>query len=815
MPVQTVIKLRRDTAADWTTTDPILAAGELGIETDTNRIKIGDGTTEWTGLQYGPVGDELVIRVKNASNANAIPAGRLVQFAGAAGDTVTAEPAVTDGSVDFHYLIGVTAAEIAAEGFGNVVITGTVTGLTTNSYTAGTLLYADDANPGQLTSTPPSAPSFKEPVAAVTRSGAGTSGQILVRLLIGSSLNDIHDVELGALTTGEVLQYDGAKWVNATIDALPDQSGQSGNYLTTDGTTASWAAVGASGATPTALGTVFGKTSDVFESSVAVGYQSNESGTGGANTSVGSQALQDITSGVANVAVGTNSLASITTQSENTVLGYRAAYASTSLSQSIAIGKWAMRDKSGTGSIAIGLEALSGSGTASYTIAIGQIAAQTVTGQYNIAIGSDSAKLATTMSESIVIGRAAHQMSGTTATGSVVIGHFATGNYAVTGNYNVIIGHLAGNDVSSGGGNVFVGRSAGFGIRTGSNNVMIGNEAGSNTGAINTANKLYIANSNTNTPLIYGEFNNSLLRVNGKLEVTGGLDAVQLIDSKSANYALVSSDAGKLITNSAAITITVEGLVAGEQVDFLQTGADQITFVAGSGVTLSSKDSNLKTAAQGSPASIKCVAANTYWLIGDLGAQLMSPWVFGILGAASGGPVTPPPAGAFDLLATTVLTANTNPVTFNNLDTYSDYKHLQIRATLRNSSTSTSNRDMTFTVNNSTSSIYSAHTLNGQGASATSLSSTSSTSAYIIDAYAGGGSSSGSFNGFIMDILDFSDTNKNTTFRIFTGGVISGEFDVSLISALWQSTNALTSISFNAVGAASAIGCRYSIYGIK
>lgn len=243
MPAQTVIKLRRDTAADWSTVDPILADGELGIETDTNRIKIGDGATEWTGLTYGPVADTAVIKVKNASGTVAIPAGTLVQFAGASGDTVTAAPAVTDGSVDFHTLIGVTAAEIAADGFGDVVLTGVVGGLNTSAYTVGTLLYADPVNAGQLTSTPPAAPAFGEPVAAVTRSGAGTSGLILVRLHIGASLNDVHDVTLTSPINGQVLQFDGTKWVNATLDALPDQTGQAGNYLTTDGTVASWGAI--------------------------------------------------------------------------------------------------------------------------------------------------------------------------------------------------------------------------------------------------------------------------------------------------------------------------------------------------------------------------------------------------------------------------------------------------------------------------------------------------------------------------------------------------------------------------------------------
>lgn len=50
MPVQ--IQLRRDTAANWTTANPTLAAGELGLETDTAKYKIGNGSTAWSSLSY-------------------------------------------------------------------------------------------------------------------------------------------------------------------------------------------------------------------------------------------------------------------------------------------------------------------------------------------------------------------------------------------------------------------------------------------------------------------------------------------------------------------------------------------------------------------------------------------------------------------------------------------------------------------------------------------------------------------------------------------------------------------------------------------
>lgn len=53
MPVQ--IQFRRDTAANWTSNNPTLALGELGLETDTSQIKVGTGSTAWNSLAYGGV----------------------------------------------------------------------------------------------------------------------------------------------------------------------------------------------------------------------------------------------------------------------------------------------------------------------------------------------------------------------------------------------------------------------------------------------------------------------------------------------------------------------------------------------------------------------------------------------------------------------------------------------------------------------------------------------------------------------------------------------------------------------------------------
>ncbi len=49
------IQFRRDTAAAWTAANPTLAAGELGLETDTSLYKIGNGSTAWNSLAYGTI----------------------------------------------------------------------------------------------------------------------------------------------------------------------------------------------------------------------------------------------------------------------------------------------------------------------------------------------------------------------------------------------------------------------------------------------------------------------------------------------------------------------------------------------------------------------------------------------------------------------------------------------------------------------------------------------------------------------------------------------------------------------------------------
>lgn len=91
---------------------------------------------------------------------------------------------------------------------------------------------------------------------------------------------------------------------------------------------------------------------------------------------------------------------------------------------------------------------------------------------------------------------------------------------------------------------------------------------------------------------------------------------------KSANYSLVAGDLGKTIRSTgSAITITVDNVLTtqGDRIDFVQAGAGQITFAAGSGVTLYGYAGRTKTAGQYAAASIVFGGSGVYYLIGNLG----------------------------------------------------------------------------------------------------------------------------------------------------------------------------------------------------
>jgi hypothetical protein len=166
------------------------------------------------------IGQEHLVRVKNSSGLVAIPKGTAVMFAGAAGDTVEATPAVSTADSEPELLIGVTAEIIPADGFGFVTQLGFINGTDTETpgWSLGNLLYIDPVNPGQLTNVKPSPPNWTFPIAAVTRINSN-SGRILVRAIPGKHLHDVVDVSITTPLDDQALIYNSSAsvWNNADI----------------------------------------------------------------------------------------------------------------------------------------------------------------------------------------------------------------------------------------------------------------------------------------------------------------------------------------------------------------------------------------------------------------------------------------------------------------------------------------------------------------------------------------------------------------------------------------------------------------------
>jgi trimeric autotransporter adhesin len=147
----------------------------------------------------------------------------------------------------------------------------------------------------------------------------------------------------------------------------------------------------------------------------------------------------------------------------------------------------------------------------------GHYAGYQTTGDHNTFIGSSAGNINTAGSQNTYVGASAG--ANASASDNTFIGYEA--GFQSTGLANTIVGSQAGYVSSSSNYNTYIGYQAGY-YNDGGSNVFIGNNAGKGSTSYSTSNKLYIANSNTTTPLIYGEFNTPMVKINGSLQVTSG-----------------------------------------------------------------------------------------------------------------------------------------------------------------------------------------------------------------------------------------------------------------------------------------------------
>ena len=189
------------------------------------------------------------------------------------------------------------------------------------------------------------------------------------------------------------------------------------------------------------------------------------------------------------------------------------------------------------------------------------------------------------------------------------------------------------------------------------------------------------------------------------------------------------------------------------------------------------------------------------------------PIPLGILAVAGAGAAGG--ASSFDLLETTLISTNTASVTFSNLNTYSDYKHLQIRSTVRGGLAVSGRGEYRLRFNSDSTGPYAEHELFGSGSSVGSNGDGTVGAGFRRLGIVGSTSTANSYVAQVIDILDFSNSSKNTTVRIFNGLNVADVSRVQLASGLWVNTAAVTSITLDSDGWNFASGSRFSLYGVK
>jgi len=207
-----LMQQRRDTAANWTTENPTLLAGEIGIESGTNKIKLGDGSTAWTSLGYTPWSQISAYPFVNAD----IDAAAAIAYSKLA--------ALTSGNL----LVG-NSSNVAT----SVAVSGDVT-ITNAGVTAigsGVIVDADIDAAAAIAGSKIN-PDFGA-------QNVTTTGNVIV--------NSQGDVRFGDADSSNYIAIQAASVISANVTlTLPNSDGTSGQVLSTDGSGAlSWATAGA------------------------------------------------------------------------------------------------------------------------------------------------------------------------------------------------------------------------------------------------------------------------------------------------------------------------------------------------------------------------------------------------------------------------------------------------------------------------------------------------------------------------------------------------------------------------------------------
>lgn len=203
MAVVTQIQMRRGTAAQWTSTNPTLAAGEQGFETDTGKFKIGNGSTAWTSLSYAG----------GTGTVTSITAGT-----GLSGGTITTSGTI---AIDTATTVDVSTAQTLT----NKTLTAPVINLSLNAQTGTTYTFALTDNGKLVTASNASAQTYSIPTNASVAFPIGTQINIIA---IGAGQVTIQAVTSGTTTVASTgatatapklrVQYSSATLIKVATD---------------------------------------------------------------------------------------------------------------------------------------------------------------------------------------------------------------------------------------------------------------------------------------------------------------------------------------------------------------------------------------------------------------------------------------------------------------------------------------------------------------------------------------------------------------------------------------------------------------------
>jgi hypothetical protein len=224
MPRQSLIQLRRGSKSQWVTANPILDSGELGLETDSGRLKIGDGSKAWIFLDYIGTSENLT-KIKN-NTGYAIQKGQAVYISGNDSylNTPSVSPYLSNGSISEQLFCGLMSDYVSNTDYGFVINFGILSGLNTTgsisniadgseSWIAGDTLYVHPSDYGKLTKNKPEKNIIL--VGMVTFANS-TSGNILVRSFINPRLSQLNEIYFNSVSNHDLIQYDqpNSRWRN-------------------------------------------------------------------------------------------------------------------------------------------------------------------------------------------------------------------------------------------------------------------------------------------------------------------------------------------------------------------------------------------------------------------------------------------------------------------------------------------------------------------------------------------------------------------------------------------------------------------------